>query len=172
MSSRLPNRHILLHLQDVLLDDLNVGLDLLERPGRDVAVQEQGLTVADARESGTEAARRAAFVFFGDRVLVPLPVLSVGGDWRSGSRRTGRQWRSLESVLPKATLSASRPVGSFMKKSDLETAHVSGFTSWPKRWMSACALIGGLSGSPFLRSPSVMCSLAIISMPPEPQQES
>ena len=59
-----------------------------------------------------------------------------------------------------------------MKKSDLEIAHVSGFTSWPKRWMSACALIAGRSWSPFRRSPSVMCSFAIISMPPEPQQGS
>src|ERR1700720_1371937 len=55
-------------------------------------------------------------------------------------------------------LSASRPVGSFMKKSDFETAQVSGFTSWPKRWISAFGLIGGLRTSPFFRSPTVMCS--------------
>ena len=59
-----------------------------------------------------------------------------------------------------------------MKKSDLETAHVSGFTSWPKRWMSASGLIAGRSRSPFRLGPSVMCSFAIISMPPEPQQGS
>ena len=30
-----------------------------------------------------------------------------------------------------------------MKRSDLETAQVSGLTSWPKRWISAPGLIGG-----------------------------
>ena len=39
MSSRLPDRHILQHLQDVLLDGLDIDLDLLERPGRDVAAE-------------------------------------------------------------------------------------------------------------------------------------
>ena len=66
-------------------------------------------------------------------------------------------------------LSASRPVGSFMKRSDFETAQVSGFTSWPKRWISASSLIAGRRRSPFFRSPTVTCSFVIISMPPEPQ---
>src|SRR2546425_6643360 len=65
-------------------------------------------------------------------------------------------------------LSASRPVGSFMNRSDFETAHVSGLTSWPKRWISASLLISGRRRSPFLRRPTVMCSLVIISMPPDP----
>ncbi len=56
-----------------------------------------------------------------------------------------------------------------MKRSDFETAHVSGFTSWPKRWISAPLLRTGRSRSPFFLKPAVMCSLAIISMPPEPQ---
>jgi hypothetical protein len=80
--------------------------------------------------------------------------------------------RSFDSVVPYAILSASRPVGSFIKRSDFETAHVSGFTSWPKRWISAPVLIGGRMTSPFLRRPTVMCSFVIMSIPPEPQQGS
>ena len=48
----------------------------------------------------------------------------------------------------------------------------SGWLSCPKRWISASWLIAGRSRPPFLRSPAVMCSLVIISMPPEPQQGS
>ena len=65
-------------------------------------------------------------------LLVALPVFAV--------RRIGEEvvevlpaWRSLERVLPNAMLSASRPVGSFMNRSDFDTAQVSGFTSWPNR---------------------------------------
>ena len=35
----LPDRHVLQHLQDVFLDGLDVGFDLLERPGWNVAVE-------------------------------------------------------------------------------------------------------------------------------------
>ena len=40
--------------------------------------QEQGLAVADARQTGAEAAGRPALVLGFDRGLVPLPVLAVG----------------------------------------------------------------------------------------------
>ena len=51
-------------------------------------------------------------------------------------------------------LSASRPVGSFMKRSDFETAQVSGLTSCPKRWISAPLWIGSRKTSPFRRTPA------------------
>ena len=73
-------------------------------------------------------------VFSANRALVPLPVLPVRriGDEIVESSASGVP-ASLDSVVPKAMLSASRPVGSLMNRSDFETAHVSGLTSCPKR---------------------------------------
>ena len=101
--------------------------DSADNPAQDVE-EEEGLAVADPRESRSEAPGRTAFVLSLYRGLVALPVLSVG---RIGDQAVemAPAWRSLESVLPKAIFLASRPVGSFMKKSDLERAQVSGFTS-------------------------------------------
>jgi len=81
-------------------------------------------------------------------------------------------WQSFDRVLPNAMLSASRPVGSFMKRSDFETAHVSGFTSWPKRWVSTPGPTAERMRSPFRRVPTVTWSFVIVSIPPDPQQGS
>ncbi len=139
--------------------------------------QKQELSIADAREPGTEAPRHSTLVLGPHGVLVTLPVLSPPGRvWQSGSQKGIPAWRSwdrrtaMSSVMLSRVTPGRRILHQEENRSDLETAQVSGFTSWPKRWISASALIGRRSTSPFLRSPTVMCSFVIISIPPEPQR--
>src|ERR1700730_11066932 len=63
-----------------------------------------------------------------NRVIIPLPILAIG---RIGDEVIEMPLRVsiTESVLPNAMLSASRPVGSLMKRSDFDTVQVSGLTS-------------------------------------------
>ena len=97
--------------------------------------QEQELAVADPRQARCEAAGSASIVLAPYCVLVALPVFAVGRIGDHVVEGPVPACRSFESVLPNRIFFASRPSFDFMKRSDLQIANVSGFTSWPNRWM-------------------------------------
>ena len=109
---------------------------------REHVLQEQELPVADPRQARPEAPGCAPVVLVLYGVVIALPVLAVGWIGDHVIEGASAACRSFESVLPKRMFSASRPSSDFMKRSDLQMAKVSGFTSWPNRWVSASGIHG------------------------------
>ena len=145
---------------------------LLPRLGpREHVEQEEGLAVADARQARTESAGRPTLVLVPHRGLIPFPVLAVG---RVGDEVV----EGLGGVPVMGEGAAERdvvrvPAGRILHEEV-------GLGDCPRLRVHLLSeevdarlrLIAGRSRSPFRFGPSVMCSFAIISIPPEPQQGS
>ena len=97
-----------------------------------------------------------------DGLLVPLPVLAVGRIGDQVVEARGRRARRCESVLPKAMFSASRPSALFMIEVGLADGEGLRVDLLPEEVdLAPCGI-----------DLAAMCSLAMVSIPPEPQQGS